>query len=41
MSYILARVALHSCLQQIENASYCPGGFVDSEANGEFRPGES
>ena len=39
-SYILAGVALHNYLQQTENASYCPRGFVDSEANGEFRPGE-
>ena len=40
MSYLLAGVALHNYLQLTENASYCPRGFVDSEANGEFRPGE-
>ena len=39
-SYILARVALNNCIQQTENASYCPRGFGDSEANVEFRPGE-
>ena len=39
-SCILAGVALHNYLQQTENASYCPREFVDSEANGEFRPGE-
>ena len=36
-SYILAGVALHNYLQQTKNASYCPHGFVDSKANGEFR----
>ena len=39
-SYILAGVALYNYLQQIENASYCPRGFVDSEANGDFRSAE-
>ena len=39
-SYILAGVALHNLLQQSKNASYCPRGFVDSEANDEFWPGE-
>ena len=39
-SYILAGVALHNYLQQTENTSYCRCGFVDSEANGEFWPGE-
>ena len=38
-SYILAGVALHNYPQQTENASYCPRGFVDSEANEEIRPG--
>ena len=35
-SYILEGVALHNYLQQRENASYCPRGFVHSKANGEF-----
>ena len=38
--YILAGVVLRNYLQQTENATYCPRGFVDSEANGQFRPGE-
>ena len=38
--YILADVVLHNYLQQTENATYCPRGFVNSEANSEFRPGE-
>ena len=35
-SYILAEVALHTYLQQAENASYCPRGFMNSKVNGEF-----
>ena len=39
-SYTLAAVTLHNYLQQTENVSYCPKGFLDSEENGNFRPGE-
>ena len=39
-SYTLAAVTLHNYLQQTENASYCPRGFVDSEIDADFRPGE-
>ena len=39
-SSVLAGVALLNYLQQTENASYCPRGFVDFETNREFRPGE-
>ena len=38
--YILPGIVLHNYLQQTENTTYCPRGFVDSEANGEFLPGE-
>ena len=38
-SYILAGVAPPNYLQQTEDVSYCPRGFVDFKANGEFRPG--
>ena len=35
--YIVAGFALHNYLQQSENASYGPRGFIDSEANSDFR----
>ena len=37
--YILAAICFNY-LQQTVNASYCPSGFVDSEADGVLQPGE-
>ena len=33
-------VSLHNYLQQTEKSSYYPKGFIDSDASGNFRPGE-
>ena len=41
LRYLMAAICLHNYLQQTENASYCPLGFVDSyDNNGTIKPGQ-